>query len=145
MTRMALGDFDSPRRLLGATSLLVIGVVLGSTIYYRLGEGRWDFWDCVYMTVITLSTVGFAETLPGIALVPYARLFTVILIVIGSGVLLYVASNLTAIFVEGDLRGLLRRRRMQREIDAMKGHIIVCGVGSHGEHVVEELASMVIN
>jgi len=94
------------------------------------------------MTVITLSTVGYGEVLPGMQDMTFARVWTVGLIVLGSGTLLYFVSTLTAIIVEGDLGGILRRNRMQQRIDRLEGHIIVCGVGTTGIHVVEELRSI---
>ncbi|MBK6574660.1 MAG: NAD-binding protein [Sandaracinaceae bacterium] len=70
-----------------------------------------------------------------------ARLITLALIVAGSGTLLYFISNLTALIVEGDLQGLLRRRRMERAIEHLQNHVIVCGIGTTGRHIVRELST----
>jgi len=94
--------------------------------------------DCAYMTVITISTVGFYE-LGHMREVPGARFLTVTLIVSGLGVLAYMQSSLTALFVEGAIGQAWRRRRMLREIADMSGHIVVAGAGSTGKHVIEEL------
>jgi voltage-gated potassium channel len=126
-------------RLLGAGTLLALVVMGGSSGFYVLGDGRWSVEEVVYFTIITLSTVGFGETLPDMAEVPYARLLTIGLIVFGSGTLLYFISTLTAWIIEGDLQRALRRSRMQKRIDALSGHYIVCGVGSTGVHVADEL------
>ncbi len=126
-------------RLLSATFIIVCVVILGATAYYQLGDGRWSYFDCVYMTLITLSTVGFAETLEGMDAMPEARALTLVLIVVGSGTLVYFLSNFTALVVEGDLRGILRARRMQKRIDNLEKHIVVCGAGNTGEHVIGEL------
>jgi len=126
-------------RLIAAGGFLVSVVIVGAVGYHQLGQGRWPFWDCFYMTVITVSTVGFAETLPGMADVTGARAFTVGLIILGSGTLLYFVSTFTAFVVEGDLVGALRRNRMQKRIDQLTDHIVVCGVGSTGVHIIEEL------
>ncbi len=126
-------------RLIGAALLLGLVVLAGGSGYYTLGQGRWSVEEVFYFTIITLSTVGFGETLPGMADVPYARLLTIALIVFGSGTLLYFISSLTAFIVEGDLQGVIRRNRMQKRIDHLRDHYIVCGVGSTGIHVVEEL------
>ncbi len=121
------------------------GVVFGTVFlvgglgYRLIGRGRWDYSDCFYMAVVTLSTVGFAETLPDMDQVPGARIWTVGLILLGSGTLLYFASTLTALIVEGDLRGALQRNKMRRLLDAVENHIIVCGVGATGSHVLGEL------
>lgn len=121
-------------------TLWLLGVVAaGATGFHALGDGRWGWADCVYFTVITLSTVGFGETLPGFHDVEYTRLWTVLLIVLGSGTLLYFISTLTAFIVEGDLGGALRRNRMRQLLTKLEGHTIVCGAGTTGIHVIEEL------
>ena len=114
-------------------------LLIGAAGYYVLGEGSWDWSSCVYMTVITLSTVGFEETLPHLAEVEGARAWTMALILCGSGSLLFFVSVFTAFIVEGDIQGAIRRRRMQKEIDELKEHVIVVGAGATGIHVVEEL------
>jgi voltage-gated potassium channel len=117
-------------------------VLIGASAFYSVGEGRWSWFDCFYMTVITLSTVGFAETLEGMNDIPEARAVTIALIILGSGTLLYFISSLTALIVEGDLQGILRRRRMQRAIDTMRNHVIVCGIGTTGRHIATELRAV---
>ena len=128
-------------RLISAAGVLAAVVLVGTTAYYSVGEGRWSWFDCFYMTIITLSTVGFAETLEGMNEMPEARAVTISLIVLGSGTLLYFISSLTAMIVEGDLQGILRRRRMQRVIDKMNKHVIVCGIGTTGRHIATELSA----
>ena len=129
-------------RLLFAAGVLAVVVLVGTTAYYSLGDGRWSWFDCFYMTIITLSTVGFAETLKGMNEIPEARLVTLVLIILGSGTLLYFISSLTALIVEGDLQGILRRRSMQRAIGTLKNHVIVCGVGTTGWHIATELSAV---
>ena len=121
---------DVYKRILIAAGVLTFVVIGGTASYHQVGAGRWSYFDCFYMTVITLSTVGFGETLPGMGTVHEARLITLALIVAGSGTLLYFISNLTALIVEGDLQGLLRRRRMERTIEHIHNHVIVCGIGA---------------
>ena len=94
------------------------------------------------MTIITLSTVGFAETLEGLNEMADARVVNVVLIILGSGTLLYFISSLTALIVEGDLQGVLRRRRMQRAIGTLSEHVIVCGIGTTGRHIATELKAV---
>jgi voltage-gated potassium channel len=91
------------------------------------------------MTITTLSTVGFGELLPGMAQIPLARLWTVLLLLLGSGALVFFISSLTAFIVEGDIQDVFRRRRMRKAIDALKDHIIVVGIGTTGIHVATEL------
>jgi voltage-gated potassium channel len=124
--------------LLAAVGVFAALVAVGSLGYFVLGEGRWTFADCAYMTVITISTVGFYE-LTQLAHVPGARALTVGLIIGGVGVLAYMQSNLTALLVEGVIGQALRRRRMQKDIANLTDHIVVAGAGGTGKHVVEEL------
>ena len=126
-------------RLIFASVLLALVVLVGGSGYALLGEGRWSLEEVFYFTIITLSTVGFGETLPEMDHVPYARLWTIVMIFSGSGTLLYFVSTLTAFIVESDIQGAIRRNRMQKRIDGLEGHYIVCGGGSTGIHVVEEL------
>jgi len=130
------------QRLLSAVFFLTLVFVGGATILHQIGGGRWGWFDCFYMTVITLSTVGFGETLPGFADVPGARAVLIVLIILGSGTLLYFISNFTALLVEGDLGEMLIRRRMHTRIDKLKNHIVVCGIGTTGVHIVEELLAV---
>ncbi len=129
-------------RLTSAAAFLLAVVVIGASAYYSVGAGRWSWFDCFYMTIITLSTVGFAETLEGMNEIPEARAVTLTLIILGSGTLLYFISSLTALIVEGDLQGVIRRRRMQRSIDKLQNHVIVCGIGTTGRHIATELRAV---
>lgn len=129
-------------RLVSAAGVLGAVVLAGATAYYAVGDGRWSWFDCFYMTIITLSTVGFAETLEGMNEIGEARAVTVTLIILGSGTLLYFISSLTALIVEGDLQGVLRRRRMQRAIGTLSQHVIVCGIGTTGRHIATELKAV---
>jgi voltage-gated potassium channel len=126
-------------RLVVATLWLMVVVAAGAAGFHTIGAGRWPWIDCVYFTIITLSTVGYGETLPGFEDSEYSRLWTVMLIVLGSGTLLYFISTLTAFIVEGDLGGALRRNRMKQALARLEGHTIVCGAGTTGIHVIEEL------
>jgi voltage-gated potassium channel len=130
----------SVRRLIAAVGVFAMLVAIGSAGYFGLGHGRWALTDCAYMTVITISTVGFFE-LREMTNVPGARGLTVALIISGVGVLAYMQSNLTALLVEGVIGQALRRRRMQRDIAKLSQHIVVAGAGSTGKHVIEELAA----
>ncbi len=126
------------RRLQAAVAFLVLVVLLGTTGIHQIGGGRWTWGQCLYHTIITISTVGFGE-LPGMENSPWARAFTVALVVFGAGSVVYFLSVSTALVVEGELRDLFRQRRMSKTIDHLSGHVIVCGVGRTGQHVIEEL------
>jgi voltage-gated potassium channel len=118
---------------------LLIVVFGGGAGYWLIGDGQWSFWDCVYMTIITVTTVGYSETLEGMDKVEYARGFTILLLVFGTGILVFFASTITAFIIEGDLKDVLYASRLKKRMKRMKDHIIVCGAGSTGRNVIEEL------
>lgn len=122
------------RKIFFFTVLILLVVALGM-FGYHLIEG-WPLFDGLYMTVITLATIGYGETHP---LSHAGRVFTMVLILFGSGVLLYAVSSLTAYIVEGELTHAIRRSKMQNAIAKLKGHYIICGHGSTGKYAVEEL------
>lgn len=126
-------------RLVSAAFFFGLVLLAGTVSYYAVGEGRWSAFECFYMTLTTLATVGYGEMLPGMDAIRAARVVSVVLIVVGSGTMLYFASSLTALIIEGDLQGILRRRKMDRIIDSMSGHVVLCGIGSTGKHVALEL------
>jgi voltage-gated potassium channel len=117
-------------------SLILLVVVFFSGVSgYMLIEG-WGFLDALFMTVITISTVGYMEVHP---LTPTGRIFTVCLIIFGMGILLFGISTFTAFMVEGELSFIIRRKKMDKSISRLKGHYIVCGAGRFGRHIIDEL------
>jgi voltage-gated potassium channel len=130
----------SLRRLVVALLVLLTLVAIGAAGYWALGHGRWTYDECLYMTVITLSTVGFGE-LSQMHEVPGARPLTIALIVSGVGALAYAQGNLTALLIEGVIGQVLRRNRMRKAIAKIERHVVVAGAGSTGKHVIEELVA----
>jgi voltage-gated potassium channel len=126
------------RLLYGLLAILVV-IIGGGIGYYLIGDGRWTLSDCLYMTVITITTVGYDEVLHGMNTVHYARMFTVILLVFGTGTIVFFASTITAFIIEGDLRNVLFASKLKKRIKRMKDHVVVCGAGSTGRNVIEEL------
>ncbi len=126
-------------RLVGGFVALIVVVAGGTLGYWLIGDGKWPAGDCLYMTVITVTTVGYGEVLPGMDHTPYARSFTIGLLVFGTGVLVYFASTITGFIIEGGLKQVFVSQQLQRRIRKMKDHIVVCGAGSTGRHIIEEL------
>ena len=126
-------------RLLAGFVAMMIVIAGGTAGYWWIGKGQWALLDCLYMTVITVTTVGYGEVLDGMDKVPYARGFTILLLVFGTGVLVYFASTITAFIVEGDLKNLLKAQRLKKRIKKMQNHVIVCGAGATGRHIIDEL------
>ncbi len=124
-----------------AYALIALGVVVigGGIGYWVLGDGKWSFGDCLYMTIITVTTVGYAEVLEGMDKVHYARAFTAGLLILGTGSIVFFASTITAFIIEGDLRNVLFAQRLKKRMKRMKDHVVVCGAGSTGRNVIEEL------
>lgn len=129
---------DLKKRLLQILISLMIIIVLGTITYKYLGGDDWSVLDAFYMTIITITTVGFREV-HSLHAIPEARIFTVLLALFGMGFLLYGMGNLTAFIIEGDLKNLMWRQRTMKQIKKMKNHLIVCGIGEIGIHIVEEL------
>ncbi len=117
------------------TGLFFAGLLLFGTLGY-MGIEEWEWGDALYMTVITLTAVGYDEVHP---LSPTGRIFTSFILAGGiTGLGLWVAF-LTSFVVELDLTPVLRRRRTEKEIKKMQNHVIVCGAGRTGSQVMEEL------
>jgi voltage-gated potassium channel len=136
------------RQLVKAVGTLVLFTLLGTLGFWLLGRfylpsvapelGTWSVLDCLYMVLITISTAGFGEILPGMELTP-VRIFTSLYLFATIGMTVYFAATMTTFFVEGAFSQLSKRRKMQKRIDALDRHIIVCGLGNTGVHVVKEL------
>lgn len=120
--------------------VVLLAVVLGGGLgYYVIGDGKWAFKDCVYMTVITVTTVGYGEILDGMDKVQGARGFTTLLLVFGTGSIVYFASTITAFIIEGDLKNVLFASKLKKRMKRMNDHIVVCGAGSTGRNIIEEM------
>ncbi len=115
--------------------LLVSSMFAGGTAGYRYIEDA-SWWDSFYMTVITLTTVCYGEEFP---LSDRGEAFTVLLLLGGVGVFLFVLTEIGRTILEGELQEFWGQRRRSRMIDQMRDHQIVCGVGRMGRAVVEEL------
>lgn len=125
-------------RILVSFWIFIIVLTAGTIGYWFISNGTAPLIDCLYMTVITVSTVGYGEII-SVSPLWYGKLFTIALIFSGMSVILYFISNVTAFFIEGNLKELFWRKKMQKKIAKLHGHYIVVGAGKFGEHVVREL------
>ena len=112
-------------------SLIVIG-----TFGYHLIEG-WELIDCLYMTVITIATVGFKEVGP---LSTGGKIFTMGLIVTSLSSLAYVGTSIARFVFDGDLANYIKTYRVDKKIEKLKNHVIIVGYGRNGEQAAVELA-----
>jgi voltage-gated potassium channel len=133
-------DLKEIRVRLLVAGLLLVGVTVIGTIGFRLIDPTAGWVRAFFMTAITLTTVGFGEEVP--VDTDGARIFTAVLILVGMGVLLYFVSTGTAFILEGQLGHVFRRKRMQRDLAELTGHIIVCGSGQAALYAAREFASV---
>ncbi len=131
------------QRLLWGVCALVIIIAAGAIGYVIIEE--WSFIDALYMTIVTITTVGYAEVHP---LSAGGRIFSIFLIVGGVSGALYTLSVIAGYIIEGHLGTTLGRRRMERTITKLKGHFILCGYGRVGQEIAriftEEGVSFVV-
>ncbi len=109
-------------------------VFLTGTLWYRLIEG-WSWEDAVYMTVITLATVGYGETNP---LGSRGRLFTISLILMGVVSIGYIVNRFTEALIQGYFQEGIRLRQQRRLMESLSGHYILCGFGRTGRQIASE-------
>jgi voltage-gated potassium channel len=128
---------EHPRRRHLAISLTVLGlfILIASSGYYFFVPG-YGWWDSVYMTFVTISTVGYGEVHP---LTHLGRFWTVGVICCGVVIGTVVLSTIVALVVEGQLRAVLGRRELERRISELHGHVVVCGFGQMGSMVARDL------
>lgn len=123
-----------PVRQLRLSLGILTAVILAGSSGYSFIEG-WPLFDALYMTVITLATVGFKEVHE---LSPEGKAFTILLIIGGTGVIAYSLGSLIQFMVEGQLRQVVGRRKMEKSVDKLKGHYIICGFGRIGQMICKE-------
>ena len=117
--------------------LVLVGLIMltGTLGYHILLD--WNWLDSLYMTIITITTVGYGE----IHNMPEGgRVFTMVLILISVGIIAYSASTITSMIIEAEYTRLIWRRRMNERIKKLSGHVIICGFGRTGRAVCEHMS-----
>lgn len=124
----------SPIRKILLLVALILLLFAGGTLGYVIIEGA-SLLDGLYMTVITLASVGYREVVP---LSPNGQIFTIVLISLGVGTVSFTIFTIGGIVVEGQVRKIVGRRQLERQIQALKDHYIVCGYGRMGRVLVQQ-------
>lgn len=117
---------------------LLLFVIVGGTLGYMSIEG-WSLIDSLYMTIITVSTVGFGEV---DTLSTSGKLFTASLIIFSLGIFAYAIGAITTYIVGGEYKKYLKEYKMLKQLKQMSNHVIVCGFGRVGKQVAEDLRAM---
>jgi voltage-gated potassium channel len=125
------------RKRLFLSLLLIIFINAFGVIGYMIIEG-WNFRDSLFMTVITITTVGYAEVHD---LTPAGEIFTIVLLIVGVGIILYLLGTAAKLLLEGELEDLIGRKRLEKKISELKDHYIICGFGRMGKTIAKEFSS----
>ncbi len=112
------------------TAILLVG-----TLGFALLEGM-DIGDGLYLTALTITTVGYGDIVPH---TPQGKIFTVFLVFTSVGFVLYAFSKFAEVMVEGGLRNILERRKMNKQVSQLRNHYIVCGFGRIGKVICQIL------
>jgi voltage-gated potassium channel len=123
---------DRRIKFLRNATLTLLVVISGGTLGYMLVEG-WNFSDSLYMTIITVTTAGYEEVHP---LTPQGQIFTLVLVVLSFATVIYIGSTGIQILIESKI---FRCLRMQKKIEELSNHYIVCGFRRMGSHICKEL------
>jgi voltage-gated potassium channel len=129
---------DNRRRIYISLLLFAAVFLTGVAGFKIFGGAEASLLDCVYMTAITISTIGYGEVVD-MSHNPAGRIFTTLFIILSLGTIAFAVSSITAFIVEGELKNLLGRRRMEKDIAKLKDHYIVCGSDETAQTIIQEL------
>jgi 2-dehydropantoate 2-reductase len=131
-------ESEHSRRALAALLVFALIHAVGTVGYLLIGGPATTVIDALYMTFISVATIGYAEVVD-LSASPAGRVFTMVIALLGIGTMTFLFSTVTAFVLETNQSSSYRRRRMQARIARLDGHYIVCGAGRIGGHVVAEL------
>ncbi len=129
---------DNRRKIYISLILFAAVYLVGVAGFKLFGGPEVSLLDCVYMTAITISTIGYGEVVD-LSAHPAGRVFNILFIILSLGTIAFAVSSITAFIVEGELKNLLGRRRMEKDIARLKDHYIVCGSDETAGTVIREL------
>lgn len=118
--------------------IVLVIIIIGTLGYYFIEKG-WSLFDSFYMTVITIATVGYGETHE---LSTSGRIFTVILIFIGIGVVALSASQLAALVINREIKNILGKEKLQKQLNKLQNHYIICGLSNITRGICDTLCIM---
>jgi voltage-gated potassium channel len=127
-----------PTKLQQILLVLAIFILIGTIGFKIIGGKDKSFLDALYMTAMTITTVGYEDVI-GLDKKPLGKLFAIVYMIAGTGTVLYLLTTFAAFIIGGELRKVLRRRNMEKRVAKMKNHYIVCGIGMVGLYVAHEL------
>ena len=125
----------TPTKRLQLAAIAVIGVVVFGTVGFKLVMG-WPWFDCLYFTIITITTIGYGEPQ---GMNQDGRYFTVVLILLGVGTIGYALTAAARAVLEFELVSAIGKRKMFKDISKLSGHYIVCGCGRMGSRIVRDI------
>ncbi|MFZ5905881.1 MAG: potassium channel family protein [Nitrospirota bacterium] len=123
------------KRKLILASLFIVCIITFGTAGYMIVE-EWNFFDSLYMTIITLTTVGYREIH---VLSRNGQIFTIVLLIGGVGAVFYILGIGAKILIEGELHEIYGRKRLEKRLMLLKDHYIICGYGRMGKIIAREL------
>lgn len=129
---------EAKRKLILTFFALIVILITGTFGYWFLTGRENNLFLCFYMTVITITTIGFGEVIDMHNFYE-ARIFTVFLAFTGIGLLTYFVSTISVLIIEGEIRESYKRKKMEKEISKFENHYVICGVSRHSYHLIEEL------
>jgi voltage-gated potassium channel len=129
------------KKFIFSTSGLISILIIGPAGYWFISGGKYSFLDCLYMTIITITTIGYGEIID-LSNNPAGRIFTIFIALSGISILFYIITNVTAFIIEGELTASFRRKKMEKLSTSLKEHYIVCGAGRLGLTIANELSAV---
>ena len=129
---------DIGKRLKSIVLIIVLIILIGTLGYKVIGGADVTLLDALYMTAITITTVGYSDVV-GAGSTTAGKIFTIVYLFFSVGTIFYLFTVLAAFMVEGEVRKVFKRRTMEKRIDKLRDHYIVCGIGMVGLYIVHEL------
>ncbi len=132
-------DSTLKKRLYQTGAAVLVILSTGTLGYYFITDFHYDIFTCFYMTVVTVTTIGFDEII-NVQAYELGRPFTVFIAFSGIGILTYFVSTVSAVIIDGHYRETYKKRKMEKSIDKCANHYIICGIGRHSMHLIDELS-----